>query len=526
MIKKSRIGNYLKPMLLASVLFVCSCENDEIVTSVNRVTTSDVVTFNINKSGQWTPDVIGESRAENRSGREDNTPSRSNTLPMDVAEGNASETEISMYMIEANYPQEVDTVSVDSRAEGDAPVVPAVGIIGYHTTDDATKTFMDNINLSTYNNNVYWPGSGSLKFYAYSPYIAASGTEENGLQLSVADNQPTFTYQVPTDATKQYDLMDGVTEDIPGNSLQEVGINLYHVMSKIQVELGSLVEGQVESVKLLNIYDKGTRTMGASISSSANTLNNTGWTITTDSKQSYELTFEEGENISIPMYLMPQNLSDDATIEITMSVESDNPYYIEGSEDEATKDGKRTNNYTLSKKLKEFTNVWYPNKTYTYVISTPEEVKVEVSDEVVLEGDYPVKQNLKITNVGLSPCYIRVAMIGSWILEDEINGEVKKLIVADWNPTGDGEFVWNGNEPAIGSTNANNWRKGEDGYYYYMKEVQRGETLNSLFNKYTLKANPPMVDAYLDLEIVVQAVSYMDVFTAWPEQFVVMPIDK
>lgn len=524
MIKKSHIGKYFKPTLMASVLFVCSCDNDEIITSANQVTTSDVVTFNIRKSNQWTPDVIDEgkdvSNVGNASANQSSASSRTNTLPMDLVEGDTEATEISMYMIEEDYPLEVDTVSVDSRAEKSTE--EPIGVIAYHTIGEETKTFMNNINLSEYNNDVYWPGDGTLKFYTYSPHLEVNKDAVNGLSLSMEDNQPIFTYQVPNEVGNQYDLMDGVTKNIEGNSFQEVDIDLYHVMSQIQVRLGNLVEGKVESVKLFNIYGSGTRIMGTPIAPSENS---TGWTIDSESKNNYQFVFEEGNNITIPMYLLPQNLSDDATIEIKMSVESDNPYYVEGSEDKFTKDEKRTNPYTLTKKLKDFTSAWQPNKTYTYVISTPEEVKVEVSDEVVLEGNYPVKRNLKITNIGLSPCYIRVAMIGSWILENEVDGELKKLVVADWNPTQDGTFEWT--EPTTASINSNNWKKGtEDGYYYYMKEVKRGETLVPLFEKYTLTADPPMVGAYLDLEIVVQSVSYIDVFTAWPEEFVIMPINK
>ena len=253
-----------------------------------------------------------------------------------------------------------------------------------------------------------------------------------------------------------------------------------------------------------------------------------GWTVDNESKTDYTFSIDENNTaITIPMYLMPQNLSDDAAIEIVMSVTSDNPYYVENSEEIHAKDPERTNTYTLTKKLKDFTTSWTPNKTYTYVISTPEEVKIEVNDEIVLEGDYPVKQNFTITNAGLSECYVRVAMIGSWMLDHDIDGVTKSLIVADWKPNEDGKFDWaTGSEPPTDSFNANYWHKDEDGFYYYMHALKRGESIKPLFEKYTLTASPPMAGAYLDFEIVVQAVLEQDLYGAWPEHLILSPINK
>lgn len=217
---------------------------------------------------------------------------------------------------------------------------------------------------------------------------------------------------------------------------------------------------------------------------------------------------------------MPQQLGEDAEIVIKMTVISENPTYQEEEGSQET----RNNPYTLSVKLKELVSVWKPNKKYTYVVSTPEEVKVEVTDEVNYEGDYPVKENVVIKNTGLSAAWIRVSVLGAWMVDkQDTEGNTKQLVVDEWKNNGndedDGLFVWPScGKPSELTTNAHHWRKCSDGYFYYMKEVPRGETLKELFTSYKLTADAPMADAYLELTILAQAILPADRDHIWPEE--------
>ena len=210
---------------------------------------------------------------------------------------------------------------------------------------------------------------------------------------------------------------------------------------------------------------------------------------------------------------MPQELTDDA--EITIHLEVKEVSSVDGSQ--------RTMEYDVKKKLNTIINEWKPNKQYTYVISTPQEVELEVTDEVAFEGGYPVKKNLSITNTGLSDTYVRVYLTGAWYVDYvDKNGQEKKILVSDWDNDGededDGEFIWpSAGEPTQSGPNDNNWMVGSDGYYYYIKKVSPGETIEQLFDKYTLTAPAPMANAYLELSVVVQAVYPIDAPAVWPE---------
>ena len=194
--------------------------------------------------------------------------------------------------------------------------------------------------------------------------------------------------------------------------------------------------------------------------------------------------------------MVPQEFSNDARIHIYFKVE-DRDYYFN----------------LILKELMDGSS-WEANKIYTYIISLPEEVKVEVSDNV----DGKVKSNLQIINTGLADACYRVAVMGSWVVESDVTidgiTKTERLIVADWKED-EGTFNW-------GASHNEYWRKGSDGYYYYMQPVSRGGVLEKLFETYTLTASPPMAGAYLELSILAEAVYWKneetnDLEDAWPE---------
>lgn len=427
-------------------------------------------------------------------------PTRSETLPMDC-EGYEG-TQIYMFMTEEDNLENNHVQTIDTRAgEGS----PALGVYAFKSTseeyvpspDAEGAVFMDNLNLSTYgtetNPYMYWPGNGTwLKFFAYMPY--ADSVE--GLSVATSGNQAKFTYTVPTDLSKQCDVMDGVSGLIAGDVTDVVEISLEHVMSQIKVKAGTLDEGVINSITFKNIYNAGDRIMASD-----------SWTIA-ESKSDYVQTFDPGIKpasgavIGEEMYLLPQTLRDDAVIEISMTITSQGP----------TGDN-RVNTYILSKKLNEFTAAWQKDKIYTYVISTPEEVEVEVTDKV--EGN--VKSDLRIINTGLAVSYIRVAIAGSWVIPNETETYEDDVIVADWTDA-DGEFVWSDKiyDTVQQAHDNKGWYKHTDGFYYYMVPVPRGAETAKLFETYTLKSSP-VAGAVLDLTILAQAVIAEDASIVWPD---------
>ena len=316
----------------------------------------------------------------------------------------------------------------------------------------------------------------------------------------------TFNYTVPATPATQIDLLAGVSEELPGNPFEiegatgEVKLELSHIMSKIQVKADAILEGKIVSISFENIYTTGTRSLASENWTVTTTKANEGDIITNDYIQSWENGFEipvEGEKIiGSPMYLMPQVLTDAAVIKVGVKVPSkEEPYY-------------------LSKSLKSFAGgEWKSGKVYTYVISTPKEIQLEVEDR--LSGtDNNKKDNLTIKNTGLlGEVWIRVHLEGAWYVEQTIDNKTEKLMVADWKET-DGTFVW--------ANGANSWSdtdcwKYSDGYFYYLQPLPRGATAPELFKSYTLSNEGSRVaNSYLEFSVVAQAFEESGAAALWP----------
>ena len=519
---------------MAIVAFACTrdriVENPNVGQDPNNGNNSntDVVTFGFNFENTWTPDVIGDGQQDPYDAKKTAvTISRSQATPMECDKDGAIDN-IYMYMVEENIPA-IAKYGDATRAEGDSNNGEGVttdngygniGIIAFHTftsgENNTTTMFMDNINLNEYQDNTYWPAKGGkIDFYAYAPHYDSEAATTYYSVTKDGYSAPKISYQVPTDITKQLDLMDGYvqTNDYVDG---KVDISMSHLLSQIQVKLGSIDQGRITQIEINGVYSKGSHTINNKDDESV-----TIWNI--DSvKDNYVQTNASGlENnangvVGGSMYLMPQTLPSEATIVITVQVPTEND----------TKDAQGNNNYSdvktysLCKKIKEITEVWKPNKSYTYIISTPNEIQVEVTDVVEqVEGGAPQKKDLVITNAGMATSYIRLDMVGAWCVDNTTNGVTETLVVGDWKPTEDGTFVWGeGGEPLSDDASERNWRKGADGYYYYMLPLKRGEQIkdaNALFESYTLTNRGPMNNAYLELSIMVQAVMTEDAEILW-----------
>ena len=137
-----------------------------------------------------------------------------------------------------------------------------------------------------------------------------------------------------------------------------------------------------------------------------------------------------------------------------------------------------------------------------FTIGLPDEIEVEVEDQVV----GAVKKNVTITNTGSSPGYIRAAIIGYWVNN-------KGDITMPWLES-DGEFVW-------GSQWSQYWKKGSDGFYYYLRPVPaKTATAYPLFETYTLNTSTNIGTNHafltLELNIAVQIILEKDK-ALWPE---------
>ena len=490
-------------------LVIVSCKKDETISvSEEPAVESDIVSFDISASGSWAPDVIGdEAQTPTRSGA-----IYSQTLPMDCeGDGEALPEEICIYMIEEDNPDQAKDAMPLTKAGGDEQTPETLyGIYAYLGKGSASQpsyegvtTFMNNLELFSdgkySGEDKYWPGNGWwLEFFAYSPYLTNDSQSASYIENCIT--YPTIHHTVSADVANHIDIMAGKSDKIDGNFVSTVNVEVSHILSKVQVKVGTVSCGQITSLKISGVNDCGVYSLAG------RSWSNQGVSSGTIADVAYTQTFTEPQQnntlLGQPMYMIPQQMPESAKIEVVVEATIKN----------------EVKNFTLSKNLKEFITEWKQDKQYTIVISTPHEVEVEVTDNVEYEGDYPVKKNLVIKNTGLTEAYIRVAVTGAWMVDDNTSGTEKKLTVSDWKET-DGEFTWpSAGMPTTDSKNSNNWRLGPDGYYYYMMKTSPGQVLGTLFESYKLTAPSPMLGAYLELSILAQAFYVTDAEYVFPTE--------
>ena len=367
------------------------------------------------------------------------------------------------------------------------------------------QPFFSNLQLnstdgSAVSTGYYWPlttPATKLNFFGHAKN-GSEGAISSHNYVSTAS--ASFRYTLPTgtqtSAVNQPDMIFAISPDQvqTGNPVQ---MDFYHALSALAFSVGSVPGNlKIEKVEFTNIYSSGTCTYthqeeGLSFDWSFDSEDVQKEYIQTFAKNLFSdgnvpLTDGTAINTDEQTFMMiPQEIDDESKIIFTISFHD--------------------RIYTIERSLKKMAQAWLPGKLYTFKISSPEEIEVEVTDEVVMDGIYPVKRNLQIKNIGIADAYIRVAIAGSWVVDNTANGTTSQLIISDWKPS-DGEFTWPAAEPVIGQTNANHWRLGSDGYYYYMKKTSPGEALAPLFTSYKLTANSPMSGAYLELSILTQGV--------------------
>ena len=523
-----------------SALLVAGCQKEDKDPVSLKPSTNGLLTFGISQKDGWSSSATKANGISQTKGET----FRSEALVMDCEDGDLPFGDVYIYMVEEDIPDAESEENVitradgDDQAEGETPsvgetpsegevVVPdtrTYGVFAYQGVGEVPGTYDASANVSEFaeiqnlkidaqgkyegqdqGREIYAPGAGTwLYFYTYGPYMSVTpaGSTANPA-LSENGKFPYIEYKATSDLAKTTDLLfGGSASPQSGEVNKQIELSVSHILSNIRINTGSIGSGRITSIALKNIYSKGT----------FNSENTKVWTLASTNAD-YSKTAATGSVEFDDLFLLPQALADDAIIEIKVEVTT------AGSETMSA----ITREYVLTKNLKAFIAEWQPNKRYTYTISTPHEVEVEVTDEIVYNGSYPVKQNLQIKNVGLADAYIRVMISGAWVVDETINGTVQPVVVADWKNTGhrttdDGEFVWESTKPVNGTCNAEGWRCFEDGFFYYMNKTVPGGTIPRLFKSYTLTASPPVAGAYLELTILAQGVYASDINLIFPQE--------
>lgn len=204
-------------------------------------------------------------------------------------------------------------------------VFTTLGILGYHTnsefalTENPVSDFLPNeiskkskTGIWLFNDVHYWPQSGFVSFFAYSPF----STPENGITIrGKQDKNPTLSYQLPHTVKNQPDLMIASPEI---NKFKEtVPLNFTHALACI----GFDVSGEnvaIDSIGIRGVYTSGTLSLNledsAPVWTDLNGVNNSFYKV--GLIENPMATNPSSEIMETNGYLMmiPQTLSDDAAI--------------------------------------------------------------------------------------------------------------------------------------------------------------------------------------------------------------------
>lgn len=221
----------------------------------------------------------------------------------------------------------------------------------------------------------FWLNGKSLDFYAWYPYNSAEGT--NGIPAGMTLNNEDFSsisYTVPTDVSKQEDLMFAVnknaSEPADGNA---TSLDFKHSLAAVKFVVGDLPTGtKVTSVALKGVKYKGdlavtTDDKGEVLFTWSNLANETGnFTQATTKEVKANDTDNAITKENQTFFMMPQTLPDDAMAEVVVEDEKGMKVTLTGALQDATA-------------AEQAKNKWEAGNTYTYSISLSGIIQAEIT---------------------------------------------------------------------------------------------------------------------------------------------------
>lgn len=211
----------------------------------------------------------------------------------------------------------------------------------------------------------FWLNGKSLDFYAWYPYNSAEGT--NGIPSGMTLNNEDFSsisYTVPTDVSKQEDLMFAVNKNAsePADG-KATSLDFKHSLAAVKFVVGDLpTDTKVTSVALKGVKYKGDLAVIAGNNGKAqlawsNLANETrDFTQVTDKEVKENDTDHAITKADQTFFMMPQTLPDAAMVEVIVEDEKGTKVTLTGALQDATAAGGAKNK-------------WEAGKTYTYTIN-------------------------------------------------------------------------------------------------------------------------------------------------------------
>ena len=219
-----------------------------------------------------------------------------------------------------------------------------------------------------------------MRVYAYAPYISSS---TNAAQVT---GVPVLAFSPDADVTKQVDLIGAATDvSIEESKGKSIALGFRHALTGIKFKAG--FPCTVKSIKISGVYASGTYTIGGN------------WTIDSNIKKDYEISFPSGMGVSGGdiitsdnqiFMLIPQTLPAGAEVILTYSSEGTDKTIKASLEGIEWEPGKMIT-YTLNEVVKESNYVYFDlaagnvtiGNTYTgYIYVNGEAKKVYGSHKI------------------------------------------------------------------------------------------------------------------------------------------------
>lgn len=306
----------------ASALLLVSCINDSIVDGDFRPVTSRTIAFGAEIA--FPEDVTRAEDTPNRLGNHILTSEDSDlSLPVGVYQSNGINPDVAT---RGSVVSKIDSITVFN--------VWAT----YKKSDIENINYFSNVAYAKGSNDVftpvnsadeyYWPGNGTLEF------VAVANAPTNGFTANAEnDILKSFTYTVPADPTQQNDIMIAKAS-AAGNTTTSVPLAFDHILSAVNVKIGSVVAGEIRSITFKNVYNKGEYLVEQGV-----------WVVDKTSVGDFAVKMENGKFVSTgkdasgtpvntenaTFMMIPQNPGDGAEMVIEFYDESTGHLYSDGA---------------------------------------------------------------------------------------------------------------------------------------------------------------------------------------------------
>lgn len=495
-------------MLFWAGMVACavSCEDDELIP---RTGTDGFIAFRV-REGE--PTVTTKTASGN--GSDNSLVSLSGRVPLIIGVDTldmtvTSESNRDCFLTESSLPL-TKGKPFGSEGEDDHLSVKSFKVTAFDNQNteylkDVEVTVADGVGKT----DKTWPEEGQLSFCAYAWSDPNAKVTDLSFKNEGGSLTGSFSYSLPepatdgVDSTKndpagQPDLIFAMSPDRE-SSAEPVELLFHHALSAIVFKVGSFKDIttdsiHLKSISLTNMYGSGkckmsTKTMtteGEYKDVKYNNKDNVifAWTPEGDRKNymlglngqkpvtgepfgNNALNGGEKAEISECTFLMiPQEIGEDSKIVLTFAM---------GEKGEDL--------YTFSTSLKEIEKLkpagsdqakFLSDTKYIFTLGLTGDVDVDVEDQVTST----TKSNLSIQNTGTADGYIRATIVGYWA-DESYNAMApwNDNVLNPWNEATDGSFT---------GLPGTDWKKGDDGFYYYTKPVPHNGFTTPLFESYKL----------------------------------------